>query len=73
MSPRRAPARISACELEVDGAAEDVLNRGEVQRTPLGAAPPGLRMVESLGLMWEEEKGRCGRPLSEPYREFLRP
>lgn len=56
----RAPERISSCELEADGLAEDVLNRGECPRTPLKSAPPEIRMVESLGLMWEEERGRCG-------------
>ena len=41
----RAPARVSVCELEADGLAEDVLNRAECQRTPLELAGPEVRSV----------------------------
>ncbi len=55
----RPPDRVSTCELEVDGRAEDILNRGERLRLPLGTAPPDTRLVESLGRMWDEEHLRC--------------
>lgn len=51
MSAARPPAKVSTCELEVDGCADDILNRGERLRVPLPDAPPELRLVESLGLM----------------------
>ncbi len=57
---RRVPERVSTCELEADGVAEDILNRGERLRVPLESAAPNARLVESLGLMWEEERHRCG-------------
>ncbi len=56
----RPPPSVSTCELEADACAEDILNRGERLRVPLEVAPPEARLVESLGLMWEEERQRCG-------------
>ncbi|KAK9800903.1 hypothetical protein WJX73_009005 [Symbiochloris irregularis] len=48
----------SCCELEVDACIEDILNRQEVERRSLEEAGTGVRMVESLAPMWEEQRRR---------------
>jgi hypothetical protein len=59
--------RISTCELEADACAEHIVNREELRRVSLEGAPVGERLVESLGLMWDEEWQRVGGcPTSQP-------
>lgn len=36
---------------------------GQAVRVPLGQAPPGAQLLDSLVPMWEEERARCGGQL----------
>eukprot|EP00955_Chlamydomonas_euryale_P112427 366130-Chlamydomonas_euryale.AAC.54 len=70
---RGPPRRQCTCQLELDGCVEDVLNRGDAQRTPLIEAGPDQQLLDSLVPMWTEERQRCrgnlpARPSSPPRK-----
>lgn len=53
------PRRTATCALEVDVAASDILNVGEVTRVPLSQACADVHLVQSLAFVWEAEAERC--------------
>lgn len=50
----------SSCELEADCIAPDILNRRHAVRRRLADATEHDRLVESLALIWQEERARRG-------------
>lgn len=66
----------SSCELEADCAAPDILNRRHAVRCRLADTAPDERLVESLALIWQEERDRRGgiappQPPPSPQRRPL--
>eukprot|EP00892_Ulva_mutabilis_P005116 jgi/Ulvmu1/2977/UM015_0017.1 len=66
----------STCELEADCVAPDILNRRHAVRSRLADAAPDDRLVESLALIWQEERDRRGGsalppPPASPQRQPL--
>lgn len=58
--PHNALLPQSTCELEADCVAPDILNRRHAVRCRLADASDHDRLVESLALIWQEERARRG-------------